>query len=50
MTQSNGNIFRVTGPLALCGEFIGHWWIPLKKASNVEFWYVIWSAPEQIVE
>ena len=22
MTQSNGNIFRVTGPL--CGEFTGH--------------------------
>ena len=26
MTSSNGNIFRVTGPL--CGEFIGHPWIP----------------------
>ena len=26
--------FRVTGPL--CGEFIGHWWIPLTKASGVE--------------
>ena len=23
MTSSNGNIFRVTGPL--CGEFTGHW-------------------------
>ena len=23
MTSSNGNIFRVTGPL--CGELIGHW-------------------------
>ena len=23
MTSSNGNIFRVTGPL--CGEFVGHW-------------------------
>ena len=27
MTSSNGNIFRVTGPL--CGEFTGHRWIPL---------------------
>ena len=26
MTSSNGNIFRVTGPL--CGEFTGHRWIP----------------------
>ena len=25
MTSSNGNIFRVTGPL--CGEFTAHWWI-----------------------
>ena len=29
MTSSNGNIFRVTGPL--CGEFNGYRWIPLKK-------------------
>ena len=29
MTSSNGNIFRVTGPL--CGEFTGDWWIPRKK-------------------
>ena len=26
MTSSNGNIFRVTGPL--CGEFTGDRWIP----------------------
>ena len=39
MTSSNGNIFRVTGPL--CGDFtghrgdfIGHRWIPLKEASD----------------
>ena len=38
MTSSNGNIFRVTGPL--CGEFTGHWWIPLKKASDAELWYL----------
>ena len=28
MTSSNGNISRLTGPL--CGEFIGHRWIPHK--------------------
>ena len=28
MTSSNGNIFRVTGPL--CGEFTGNRWIPHK--------------------
>ena len=36
MTSSNGNIFRVTGPL--CGEFTGHRWIPLTKASDAEFY------------
>ena len=36
MTSSNGNIFRVTGPL--CGEFTGPRWIPLKKASGAELW------------
>ena len=36
MTSSNGNIFRVTG--SLCGEFTGHWWIPLTKASDAELW------------
>ena len=29
MTSSNGNTFRVTGPL--CGEFTGHRWIPFTK-------------------
>ena len=29
MTSSNGNIFRVTGPL--CGEFTCHRWIPRRK-------------------
>ena len=28
------DIFRVTGPL--CGEFTGHRWIPLTKASHAE--------------
>ena len=41
-TSSNGNIFRVTGPL--CGEFTGHRWIPLTKASDVELWCFLWSA------
>ena len=35
MTSSNGNIFRVTGPL--CGEFIGHRWIPLKRPVTQSF-------------
>ena len=48
MTSSNGNIFRVTGPL--CGEFTGHRWIPRKKASEVELWCFLWSAPEQTLE
>ena len=48
MTTSNGNIFRVTGPL--CGEFTGHRWIPLTKASDAELWCFLRSAPEQTVE
>ena len=35
MTSSNGNIFRITGPL--CGELTGYRWIPLTKASDVSF-------------
>ena len=37
MTSSNGNLFRVTGPL--CGEITGHRWIPLTKASEAELWF-----------
>ena len=44
MASSNGNIFRVID--RLCGEFIGHRWIPRTKASDAELWCVIWSAPE----
>ena len=44
MTSSNGNIFRVTGPL--CEEFTGHQWIPRTKASDAELWCLLWSAPE----
>ena len=39
MTSSNANIFCVTGPL--CGEFTGHRWIPLTKASDAELWYFL---------
>ena len=42
MTSSNGNIFRLTGPL--CGQFNGHRWIPLTKASDAELWCFLWSA------
>ena len=48
MTSSNGNIFRVTGPLR--GEFTGHRWIPLTKVSDAELWCFLWSPPEQTVE
>ena len=44
MTSSNGNIFRVTGPL--CGEFTGHRWIAHTKASDAELWCFVWSASE----
>ena len=48
MTSSNGNIFRVTGPV--CGEFTGDQWIPHKKASDAKLWSLHWSAPEQTVD
>ena len=44
MLLSNGNIFRVTGPL--CGEFTDYRWIPLTKASDAERWCFLWSVPE----
>ena len=37
MTSSNGNIFRVTGPL--WGESTGHRCIPLTKAGDAELWF-----------
>ena len=46
--SSNGNIFRVTGPLY--GEFTSHRWIPLTKARDARLWGFVWSAPEQTVE
>ena len=48
MTSSNGNIFRVTGPF--CGEFTGHRWIALTKASDGDLWCFLWSAPEQTAD
>ena len=44
MTSSNGNIFRVTGPL--WGKFTGPRWIPHTKASDAELWCFLWSASE----
>ena len=35
MTSSNGNIFRVTGPL--CGEFTSHRWIPEQRIVTRSF-------------
>ena len=46
LTSSNGNIFRVTGPL--WGESTRHRWIPLIKASDAELWCFLWSAPDQV--
>ena len=43
-TSSNESIFRVTGHL--CWEITGYWWIPHTKASYVELWCFLWSAPE----
>ena len=48
MTSSNGNIFRVTGPL--WGESTGHRWIPLTRGSDAGLWCFLWSAPEQTAE
>ena len=37
--------FSVTGHL--CGEFIGHRWIPRTKASDAELWFFL-STPERL--
>ena len=29
---------------SVCGEFTGHQWIPLTKASDAELWCFLWSA------
>ena len=36
--------------LTFVRESTGHRWIPLTEASDAEFWYFPWSAPEQTVE
>ena len=48
MTSLNGNIFSVIG--LLCGEFTGHWWIPLTKASDMELWFAPVQRIEQTIE
>ena len=48
MMSSNGNSFRVTGPL--WGKSTGHRWIPLIKASDAEPLCFFLSAPEQTTE
>ena len=48
MASSNGNIFRVAGPL--CGEFTGHRWIPLTKASDTELWCFRWFAHDDVIK
>ena len=48
VTPSNANLLRVTGPL--CGEFTGHWWIPLTQARCGEPWCSLWSPPNPTVE
>ena len=42
------HFFRVPGPLR--GEFTGHRWISLTKASDAELWCFLWCAPEQTPE
>ena len=43
----NRNVLRVIDPL--WGEFAGHRWIPLTKASDAELWCFLWSLSEQTV-
>ena len=40
--------FPFLGPL--CGDFTGHRWIPLTKASDAERWCFLWFEPGQTVE
>ena len=48
MTSSNGNNFRVTGPLRWV--FTGHRWIPRTNASDAELWCYLWSVAGQFLE
>ena len=45
MTSSNGNIFRVTGPLLR--EFTVHRSISPTKDGDAGLWCFLWYAPEQ---
>ena len=40
IASTNGNIFRVIGPL--WGESTGHRWIHLTKATDAERWWFLW--------
>ena len=48
ITSSNGNIFRVNGPL--WEESNGNQWIPLTKVSDAELWSFLWPTPEKTVQ
>ena len=48
MTSSNGNIFRVIGPV--CGKFTVPGEFLPTKASDAELWCFHWSEREQMVE
>ena len=48
MTSSNGNTFRISGPL--CGEITDYRWIPPTKASDAGLWCCLWCAPKQTAE
>ena len=47
MTLSHWSPFRITVPL--WGESTGHRWIPLKKATDVDFWCSLWCLPRYTV-
>ena len=44
VTSSNGNIFRVTGPL--CEEFTGPGEFPTQRPVTRSFWCFLWSTSE----
>ena len=46
--QMKTSKLRVIGPF--CGEFLGHRWIPLTKASDALLGCLLWSASEQRFE
>ena len=44
MTSSNGNGFRITGPLS--GESTGHQWISPTKGQGHALWRFLWCQPK----